>query len=363
MSRNARTTLNTHARPGARNRDAGSAPLPFPPASDCPRLRSAGEVSQFLGVPISTLHQWRYPGRGPAAFRVGKHLGHDPDVVRRPCASLTNVPLLYCGQPVGQRASGRARCTDRRGSNSTDTHDRAVSLVVGAGDLRVEHCSGVPPKPLTGPCVLGPSPSQSPAASHVYPRGAATVADPAATEGICGQSRHLGGSCACATGRSVAGQPPEAPVAPVLRAGSVTDLMAMPARRRWGVKRPTARWAGPRHAGLHEALAVRAWPAGCARPDGASHGLSHPHLAERLTTRGARPRPLAARRPCAFGAAPSSVARGARLTAASCFHTLVSPIRRTAGLRAGAVRVARRAAVQDRFGGRAPACLGRCAGC
>ena len=37
----------------------------------------------FLGVPIATLHQWRYLGRGPAAFRVGKHLRYDPDAVRR----------------------------------------------------------------------------------------------------------------------------------------------------------------------------------------------------------------------------------------------------------------------------------------
>ena len=152
MSRNARTP---HARPRARNRDASSAPLPFPPAPDCPRLRSAGEVSQFLGVPISTLHQWRYRAGGPAAFRVGKHLGYDPDVVRRPCASFLNVTLLCCGQPVGQPASGREQCADRRGSSSTDTLHRAVSLIVGAGDVGVQHC-GVPPKLPTGPYALRP---------------------------------------------------------------------------------------------------------------------------------------------------------------------------------------------------------------
>ena len=49
----------------------------------CDRLWSTLEVSRFLGVPVSTLHQWRYLGRGPAAFRVGKHLRYDPNAVRR----------------------------------------------------------------------------------------------------------------------------------------------------------------------------------------------------------------------------------------------------------------------------------------
>lgn len=53
------------------------------PGPACDRLWSTLEVSTFLGVPVSTLHQWRYLGRGPAAFRVGKHLRYDPDAVRR----------------------------------------------------------------------------------------------------------------------------------------------------------------------------------------------------------------------------------------------------------------------------------------
>lgn len=52
-----------------------------PPA--CDRLWTVKDVSAFLGVPVSTLHQWRYHGTGPAAFRVGKHLRYDPDAVRR----------------------------------------------------------------------------------------------------------------------------------------------------------------------------------------------------------------------------------------------------------------------------------------
>ncbi len=49
----------------------------------CERLWTVQDVSTFLGVPVATLHQWRYLGTGPAAFRVGKHLRYDPDVVRR----------------------------------------------------------------------------------------------------------------------------------------------------------------------------------------------------------------------------------------------------------------------------------------
>lgn len=54
-----------------------------PPGIQCVRLWTAQDVANFLGVPVSTLHQWRYHGTGPAAFRVGKHLRYDPDVVRR----------------------------------------------------------------------------------------------------------------------------------------------------------------------------------------------------------------------------------------------------------------------------------------
>lgn len=41
------------------------------------------DVSAFLSVPVTTLHQWRYYGTGPEAFRVGKHLRYDPAAVRR----------------------------------------------------------------------------------------------------------------------------------------------------------------------------------------------------------------------------------------------------------------------------------------
>jgi Helix-turn-helix domain len=66
------------------SRKTSSMPVPesvAPPT--CDRLWSVQDVSAFLGVPVATLHQWRYLGTGPAVFRVGKHLRYDPDVVRR----------------------------------------------------------------------------------------------------------------------------------------------------------------------------------------------------------------------------------------------------------------------------------------
>lgn len=52
-----------------------------PPITD--RLWDVQDVSAFLGVPVKTLHHWRYHGLGPTAFKVGRHLRYDPTSVRR----------------------------------------------------------------------------------------------------------------------------------------------------------------------------------------------------------------------------------------------------------------------------------------
>jgi predicted DNA-binding transcriptional regulator AlpA len=57
-------------------------PRPVPLESS-DRLWSTQEVSEFLGVPVTTLHQWRYLGTGPEAFKVGRHLRYEPLEVRR----------------------------------------------------------------------------------------------------------------------------------------------------------------------------------------------------------------------------------------------------------------------------------------
>ena len=36
------------------------------------RLWTVEDVSEYLGVPVKTLYQWRYLGQGPAAKRVGR---------------------------------------------------------------------------------------------------------------------------------------------------------------------------------------------------------------------------------------------------------------------------------------------------
>jgi excisionase family DNA binding protein len=44
---------------------------------DAAKGRSLGtpdEVSQYLGVPVQTLYQWRNRSKGPRASRVGRHL-------------------------------------------------------------------------------------------------------------------------------------------------------------------------------------------------------------------------------------------------------------------------------------------------
>jgi len=51
-----------------------------PPMVD--RLWTIQEVSAFLGIPVATLHQWRYLGTGPDAYRVGKHLRYNPVAVQ-----------------------------------------------------------------------------------------------------------------------------------------------------------------------------------------------------------------------------------------------------------------------------------------
>ncbi len=48
----------------------------------CERLWTLKDVSNFLGVPVGTLYQWRVRGEGPPAFKVGRHVRFDPDQVR-----------------------------------------------------------------------------------------------------------------------------------------------------------------------------------------------------------------------------------------------------------------------------------------
>lgn len=42
------------------------------------RLWTPEEVSEFLGIPVGTLYQWRTRRVGPPGRRVGKHLRYLP---------------------------------------------------------------------------------------------------------------------------------------------------------------------------------------------------------------------------------------------------------------------------------------------
>ena len=71
------------ARPRPRSRSGRQKEAEPQPPPECDRLWTIQDVSDFLGVPVTTLHQWRYLGNGPGAFKVGRHLRYDPAVVRR----------------------------------------------------------------------------------------------------------------------------------------------------------------------------------------------------------------------------------------------------------------------------------------
>lgn len=44
-------------------------------------LLTPPELSEHLGVPVATLSQWRYLGKGPAFMRVGKHIRYRSEAV------------------------------------------------------------------------------------------------------------------------------------------------------------------------------------------------------------------------------------------------------------------------------------------
>lgn len=60
-------------------------------AAPVDRLWSIRDVSDFLGVPVGTIYQWRVRSEGPPAMRLGRHLRFHPDAVRRWAASMTSA--------------------------------------------------------------------------------------------------------------------------------------------------------------------------------------------------------------------------------------------------------------------------------
>ncbi|GAA3860438.1 hypothetical protein GCM10022381_01130 [Leifsonia kafniensis] len=52
---------------------ASSSPAPGE-VSGLEPLWDVTELASYLGVPVSTIYDWRTHGKGPAAYRFGKHL-------------------------------------------------------------------------------------------------------------------------------------------------------------------------------------------------------------------------------------------------------------------------------------------------
>ncbi len=57
------------------------------------RLWGVADVAAFLGVPVSTLYQWRHQGYGPKGRRVGRYIRYDPQEVRRWFQSLDSEAM------------------------------------------------------------------------------------------------------------------------------------------------------------------------------------------------------------------------------------------------------------------------------
>ena len=44
------------------------------PTSGLDPLLSIEELAEYLGVPVTTIYDWRVDGKGPCAIRVGRHV-------------------------------------------------------------------------------------------------------------------------------------------------------------------------------------------------------------------------------------------------------------------------------------------------
>ena len=67
------------------------------PLSGLDPLLSIDELSEYLGVSIKTIYEWRQNGRGPVAVRMGRHLKFAVSDVR---AWLDNLRESHPGRPV-----------------------------------------------------------------------------------------------------------------------------------------------------------------------------------------------------------------------------------------------------------------------
>ena len=80
-----------------------TSPTPLPlPQPDLPPLPYIRELSEYLGVPVSTIYDWRSRGVGPRAYRFGKHLKFAlTDVTEWNKAQRDPAPAAQCRPPRG----------------------------------------------------------------------------------------------------------------------------------------------------------------------------------------------------------------------------------------------------------------------
>lgn len=74
-------------------------------------LLDPSELSRYLGVPLGTLANWRYKGRGPAFLRVGRHVRYrSEDVASWVEEQLADTPPVT---PRHARATSPLRAAAR----------------------------------------------------------------------------------------------------------------------------------------------------------------------------------------------------------------------------------------------------------
>ncbi|TFD70507.1 helix-turn-helix domain-containing protein [Cryobacterium sp. Hb1] len=64
------------------------------------------ELANYLGIPISTVYDWRVHGKGPTAYRFGKHLKFAISDVGS--VSVTVFPAFFISR-ILRSASGHGR--------------------------------------------------------------------------------------------------------------------------------------------------------------------------------------------------------------------------------------------------------------
>lgn len=62
------------------------------PVNSYVKLIDSAALSDWLGVPYSTISQWSYRHVGPPVIKVGRHRRYDPTAVRRWLDAQTHHP-------------------------------------------------------------------------------------------------------------------------------------------------------------------------------------------------------------------------------------------------------------------------------